>query len=334
MNKRFFGTLPSGEAVHTYTIENDNASLTVMDRGATIVSFRVFGTEIVGGFDSIDGYLEDTSHQGATIGRVANRIEDATFTMDGAIYMLTANNGCHCLHGGDGFDYRMWTVEDANGDSILLSYLSKDGEEGFPNELKCTVKFTLSGIELIIDYDAIPSGKTPVVMTNHAYFNLDGFGGTILDHTARIYADTYTEVNESLIPNGDHPNVKGTAFDFTEPRKIGERVGSDFEGYDHNFVLAPTSFAKYSGKELGLAAEVDNGRLKMSVYTDQPGVQFYIANFLGDNKPLFKGGIKAIKHGAFCLEAQNEPNCINHGIGFYEAGEHYTQTTVYKIEKL
>ncbi len=334
MDKKYFGTLPTGEDVHIFTIKNESAELTVMDRGATIVSFKAFDSEIVGGYDSLDGYLQDTSHQGATIGRVANRIENACFKMDGAIYMLPANDGDNCLHGGIGFDYKMWTVCGFNENSIELTYTSEDGEEGFPAELKCIVKFTLRDTELIIDYDATPSSKTPIALTNHSYFNLDGFGGTVLKHNCQIFADKYTAVNDNLIPSGEHPSVKGTAFDFTEAHKIGERVGDDFIGYDHNFVLCPDSFAEYSGKKLGLAAKVWNDRLEMKVYTDQPGIQFYIANFLGDNKPLFKGGIKPIKHGAFCLEAQTEPNCINHGEGFYDAGEHYTQTTVYKIEKL
>lgn len=333
MEKKLFGKLPCGSEVHTYTFKNENAELVLMDRGATIVSFKVFGKDIVGGFDTIEDYLKDTSHQGATIGRVANRIADAQFTMDGAVYMVTENDNGNCLHGGDGFDHKMWSVTDTTDNSITFGYVSADGEEGFPSELEVEVTFTLEGTAVRIDYKAVPHGKTPIALTNHSYFNLDGFGDTIKEHVAMIYANNYTEVNDKLIPNGNRPDVKGTVFDFTEPHTIGERIGGEFIGYDHNFVLAPTVKRDFDGKELGLAAEVSGKELKMSVYTDQPGVQFYIGNFLG-NDPDFKGSVKPVKHGAFCLETQTEPNCINSGIGFYQEGDVYTHTVVYEIGKV
>jgi len=333
MNKKLFGTLPSGEEVYLYTLKNENSTLRVIDYGATIVSFEVFGTDIVGGYDTLKDYLSDDSNQGSTVGRVANRIADAQFTMDGAVYMLPQNDNGNCLHGGNGFNKRMWRVESADAGSIVLSYYSEDGEEGFPSGLFTKLRYTLDSTALIINYEAMPEGKTPIALTNHSYFNLDGFGGTVLDHTAKIYAKSYTEVNENLIPTGNRPSVFGTVFDFTEPRKIGERVGAAFEGYDHNFVLCPEIFEKFEEKELGLGAEFDNGKLKLLFYTDQPGVQFYIANFLG-GEPDFKGGIKRIKHGGFCIEAQTEPDCVNHGEAFYDLGEIYTQKTVYKVEKI
>ena len=335
MDKKLFGTLPTGEEVYTYTLKNDAASLTVMNRGATVVNFYVYGTDIIGGFDTLDGYLADDSHQGATIGRVANRVANATFTMDGAVYMLPDNDNGTCLHGGCGFDYRIWEVTEVSDDRITFTYLSPDGDEGFPSELKASVTYILDGTTLIIDYTAIPYGKTPIALTNHSYFNLDGFGGTIKDHVAVIYAKNYTEVDESLIPNGEHPTVFDTPFDFTTPHTIGERIGGDFVGYDHNFILFPETYADFIGKKLGLIAEVCGKALKMSVYTDQPGVQFYIGNFLGHGEtPDFKGGVKQVQHGAFCLETQTEPNCINLGEGFYDVGDVYKHTAVYKIERI
>ena len=336
MEKQFFGTLPTGEGTHLYTIKNENASLTLLDYGAKIQSFKVFGTEIVGGFDTLDGYLKDNSHQGATIGRVANRIANAKFEMDGKVYNVPRNDGNNCLHGGVGFDYRMWELCASGEDHLSFTYTSLDGEEGFPAELKVIVTFTLIDATVIIDYKAIPSGKTPIALTNHSYFNLDGFGGTVEDHIATIYASKYTAVSSNLIPNGNRPDVEGTPFDFRAPHKIGERVCGDFLGYDHNFILSPTVFEKFGDSELGLAATVTNGIIKLSVYTDQPGVQFYIGNFLGSDAddPQFRNCIPPIPHGAFCLEAQTEPNCINHGIGFYDAGEIYTQKTVYKVERI
>ncbi len=335
MEKKLFGTI-DGECVFLYTLKNDCAVAEIMTRGATLVGFRPFGVDIVGGFDTIEGYLADGSHQGAIIGRVANRVADATFTMDGAVYMLPDNDNGNCLHGGRGFDYRIWTVESASDESITLSYYSEDGEEGFPSGLSVEVTYTLSGATLIIGYKATPDGKTPIALTNHAYFNLDGFGGTIKDHKIQIYADRYTEVDDKLIPNGNRPDVVGTPFDIRETHEIGERFSETFDGYDHNFILCPTVFKEFCNSPLGLAAVVEGKELKMSVYTDQPGIQFYTANFLKQVAPehLFHGGITPIKHGAFCLEAQTEPNCINHGEGFYDAGEVYSQTTVYEIERL
>lgn len=336
MKKTFFGTTPSGDGVHIYSIENESASLSVLNYGARIQSFKTYGVEIVGGFNTLHGYLEDTSHQGATIGRVANRVGNAEFTMDGVTYKLPKNNGENCLHGGVGFDYRIWELCDSGDNFLSFTYTAVDGEEGFPASLTVKVTFTLKDTTLMIDYKAIPDGKTPIALTNHSYFNLDGFGGTIEDHTAVIYADRYTEVSESLIPNGNRPDVSGTAFDFRTPHRIGERVGGDFIGYDHNFILSPKVYEDFLGEELGLAATVTNGKLKLSVFTDQPGIQFYIGNFLGSEEgaPYFRESIKPIFHGAFCLEAQTEPDCISHGIGFYSQGEFYTQKTVYRVEKV
>lgn len=333
MEKKLYGKLPTGEEVYLYTLKNDKALVNIMTRGGTIVNFNAYGTDIVGGFDNLETYLAETSHQGALIGRVANRVANATFTMDGKQYKLPENDHGNCLHGGDGYDHKLWTVIDYTDDSITLEYNSFDGEEGFPGALNVKVTYKLSGADLLIDYVAVPESKTPIALTNHAYFNLDGFGGTIEDHTAVIYADKYTEVNENLIPNGIRPNVVGTVFDFTTPHTIGERCGKDFLGYDHNFILSPSVFEEKFGKKLGLAADVKGKKLGMKVYTDQPGVQFYIGNFLG-NGPDFRGNTKQVFHGAFCLETQTEPDCINHGIGFYDKGEVYTHSTVYSVEEL
>ena len=333
MTREIFGKTKSGEIVEIVTLTNEVAELKVMTRGATIVSFKPYGVDIVGGYDTMEGYAADTgSYQGATVGRVANRIGDAQFTMDGAIYMVTANDNGNCLHGGSGFSFKMWKIEDATEDSVTMSYYSPDGEDGFPNGLMSKVKFTLSGAAVIIEYEAIPEGKTPIALTNHSYFNLDGFGGLIDDHIATIYADKYTEVDGKLIPNGIRPEVKGGAYDFTSPKKIGECFGKEVDGYDHNFILCPKFSAEFNDKDIPLAASVTNGKLTLNVYTDQPGIQFYTGNFLG-GKPDFRGGVERIKHGAFCLEAQTEPNCINHGIGFYDAGEVYTQITVYEVKQ-
>lgn len=331
MKREFFGKLESGEEIEIVTLENADAQIKIMTRGATIVSFNTYGVEVIGGYDSLDDYVADTgSYQGATVGRVANRIENAQFTMDGAIFMLTDNDKGNTLHGGDGFSFRVWNIEELCEDSVTMSYYSPDGEEGFPGGVSVKVKFTLRSAAVIIEYEAIPDGKTPIALTNHSYFNLGGFGGVIDNHIATIYADSYTEVGENLIPTGVRPSVEGTPFDFRSPKRIGENFGKEVDGYDHNFVLCPKICKEFKNSSLPLGASVTNGDLTLNVYTDQPGLQFYTGNFLF-GEPDFRGNVKRIKHGAFCLEAQTEPNCINHGVGFYDLGEVYRQTTVYEI---
>ena len=333
MKKEFFGTLDGGKDVTLYTLSNSECEVKLSELGATVVSFAVFGKDVVGGFDTLDGYLKDDSHQGATIGRVANRIANAHFVMDGKEYRVSANDNGNCLHGGCGFDYKVWQVKEYDGKAIVFEYTSADGEEGFPASVTATVSYTLEGTDLIIDYKATPDGKTPISMTNHSYFNLDGFGGDILGHRLTVYADKYTKVGRDLIPTGERPEVKGTAFDFTEAHTVGERIDETDGGYDHNFILCPTEHREYLGKRLGLAAVLEGEKIRMRVYTDQPGVQLYSGNFLGSG-PDFKGGLKQIKHGALCLETQTEPNSVNAGVGFYGKGEVNTQTTVYSMEKI
>ena len=328
-----FGYMPDGRAANVYTLKNDECKVRLTNYGATILSFKVGEVDIVGGFDKLETYFTDDSHQGAIIGRVANRIAGARFVMDGKEYLLPKNNGENCLHGGVGFDFKLWDTVEYTDEKIVFGCVAKDGEEGFPASISVTVTYILSGTELIIDYKATPDGKTPIALTNHAYFNLDGFGGDILDHALTVYADSYTEVGDDLIPTGVRPAVEGTPFDFRAPHKIGERIADTGSGYDHNFILCPTLYKEYLDKSLGLIAELKGKELTMKVYTDQPGVQLYTGNFLGYGAD-FKGGVKQVKHGALCLETQTEPNAVNHGIGFYDKGETYTQTTVYSVEKM
>ena len=334
MTREIYGIDKNDEKVEIVTLTNEVCELKVMTRGATIVSFEPFGVDVIGGYDSLADYEADNgSYQGATVGRVANRIGDACFTMDGALYMVTDNDNGNCLHGGDGFSFKNWRIEDLTCDSVTMSYFSPDGEEGFPSAVFTKVTFTLQGSAVIIYYQAVPDGRTPIALTNHSYFNLDGFGGLIDNHFMMINADSYTEVNEKLIPNGNRPCVKGTPFDFRSPKRIGEDFDKSVDGYDHNFIICPELCDYNEEFELPLAASVTNEKLILNVYTDQPGVQFYTGNFLG-GEPDFRGGVKKIKHGAFCLEAQTEPNCINHGIGFYDLGDIYEQTTVYEVLKV
>ncbi len=333
MEKKLFGTL-YGEEIYSYKIsDGKNISAEIITFGGIIKNLTAFGVSVVGGFDTLDSYIKDTSHQGGIIGRVANRIENARFAVDGIVYEVTKNNNGNCLHGGRGFDRRVWTVESYSESSITLSYVSPRNDEGFPGEITTNVTYTVIGDALMIEYSAVADEKTPISLTNHSYFNLDGFGGDIKSHYIKLYANRYTEVDERLIPVGRNPKVDGTPFDLRERVQIGKDFSEEFTGYDHNFRVEPREHELFNGKELGLIAEVDNERIKLSVYTDQLGVQFYTSNFLGGGE-LFSGGIAPIKHGAFCLETQCEPNCVAHGVSIYEEGEEYTHNTVYKFERI
>lgn len=331
MDKRLFGKLPNGEDVYIYRLTDGTATAEIIEYGAAIVSLCPFGdVDVVGGFDTLEAYTQDTSNQGAIVGRVANRIENARFEIDGKVYLLADNDNGNCLHGGVGFQHRLWKVVDYTENSITLSYLSPDGEDGFPANLQIDVSYTLKDAAIIISYTATPDGKTPIALTNHAFFNLDGFGKDIKEHTVQIWADSYSEVNDKLIPTGNHPNVIGTPLDLRLPKKVGEDFSPTFDGYDHNMILFPKFHKEFNNKKIGLAARVENQKMIMQVYTDQPGLQFYTGNFLG-NGPDFKGNIPQMRQGALCLEAQTEPNCINHCEGIYEKGQEYKQLTVYEF---
>ncbi len=337
MKKELFGRMPSGEEVYIFTLKNEVCSLSVMNFGATVTSYMPYGVEIVAGFENFEDYFADRSCHGAIVGRVANRVRNAELNIDGAIHMLSANQEGNCLHGGfEGFARKYWRLKEADERSLTFSYYSPDGDEGFPEGLFTKVKYSLLGTAMIIEYEAIPEGKTAVALTNHCFFNLNGFGETVYNTKARIYAETCTEVDENKLPTGNHPSVRDTVYDFTYPRHFGKDFPEGFDGHDVNYNLLPERFKKFSGKYLGLSAEVYGESLKMNYYTDQPGTQLYLANHIGKEGPLtcFKGGKPQVPNGAFCLEAQTEPDCVSRGEAIYDAGEVYRQLTVYEIEKI
>ena len=330
IDKRLFGKLPNGEDVYIYRLTDGTATAEIMEYGAAIVSLYPFGdVDVVGGFDTLEHYLTDTSNQGAIVGRVANRIENAQFKPDDKVYQLTANDNGNCLHSGVGFHHRLWTVKEHTNNSITLSYYSPHGEDGFPANLDVEVTYTILNSSLLISYQAIPDNATPIALTNHAYFNLDEFGGDIRKHKLPIFADRYTVVNEKLIPSGNRPNVAGSNIDFRELRFIDDGSG-EFNGYDNNMILSPTSYKSFNEKDLGLVAIAENEHMRMKVYTDQPGMQLYTGYFLG-NGPDFKNNIPQIQFGAFCLETQTEPNCVKHNEAIYPLGDIYRHYTVYEF---
>ena len=336
-----FGKTPDGKPVDLYTLTNPGGvTARITNFGGILVSVQAPDrdgkmADITLGFDKLDGYLGKHPYFGAIVGRYANRIGKARFTLDGKLYTLAANDGENHLHGGiKGFDKRVWRLDEiSEGDKavVKMSYISEDGEEGYPGNLACSVTYTLTkDNQLKINYEAETDKATVVNLTNHSYFNLAGQGnGDILGHELTLNADKYTVVDEGLIPTGENRPVKGTPMDFTKPMTIGSRIDQVEGGYDHNYVL------NSGGGTLTLAAKVyepTSGRV-LEVYTDQPGVQFYTGNFL-DGSITGKGGKVYKKHYGFCLETQHFPDSPNKP-GFpsvvLRPGQTYKTETDYKF---
>src|SRR5579863_8527316 len=322
INRSVFGKMADGQTIDLFTLTNqDGMKVAVTNYGGRIVSILVPDrtgkmADVVLGYDKLDGYLGNDPFFGALVGRYGNRIAKARFSLDGVEYKLAANNGPNSLHGGiKGFDKQVWKAHEIPGarPALELTYLSRDGEEGFPGNLSVKVVYTLAEAnELRIDYTATTDKDTVLNLTNHSYFNLAGQGnGDILKHVLMINADRFTPVDSTLIPTGELRSVAGTPLDFREPTAIGARIDSGDEqirfgkGYDHNFVLN-------RGAHLKLAARVtepESGRV-LEVMTTQPGVQFYTGNFL-DGTVHGKGGKAYARRSAFCLETQHFPDSPN-----------------------
>jgi aldose 1-epimerase len=344
--KQAVGKTPDGAEVDLFVLGNAaGCKAKVLTYGALLMELDVPDRDgklgdVVLGFDNLEGYLSNRPFFGCTVGRVANRIAGAKFTLDGKEYELAANDGANSLHGGrKGFDKVVWRVDETGSGAgkafVRMSYRSKDGEEGYPGNLSCWVTYTLTDDnELRIDYRATTDRPTPVNLTNHSYFNLTGqASGDILNHELTLYADRYTPADGMLIPTGEIKPVRGTPLDFTKPEKIGAHIGElkgvPGGGYDHNFVL------NSGGKKLALAARVyepKTGRV-MEMYTTEPAVQLYTGNFL-DGSIKGKGGVAYKKYQALCLEAQHYPDSVHHPefpSVILKPTETYTQTTVYKF---
>ena len=338
-----FGKTPEGTPVELYVLTNGKMTAKVMTYGAILTELQVPDRngklgDVVLGFDNLASYLAGHPYFGATTGRVANRVAGGKFTLDGKEYKLAVNNGPNSLHGGlKAFDKVVWKAEDASGPSgpaVKLTYTSPDGEEGYPGNLAVSVTYTVTADnELKIDYRASTDKATPLNLTNHSYFNLAGpASGDILGHELTLLAEEFTPADETLIPTGKLAPVKGTPLDFTSPTPIGARfdqLKGDPLGYDHNYVL------RGDGKTPALGARVfdpGSGRV-LEMFTTEPGVQLYTANFL-DGKLKGKGGVVYKKHHAFCLEAQHFPDSVHHAnfpSTILRPGETYSQTTIYKF---
>jgi len=356
-----FGRTPDGQAVDLYTLTNrDGLKAKITNYGAILVSMETPDrqgnlADLTLGYDNLEQYVKRGSFFGATVGRYANRIGGAKFVLDGIEYKLAANNGPNHIHGGKkGFDKVVWKLEEikaqrdkgteAQSDEafVRLSYLSKDGEEGYPGNLACTLTYTLTNNnELKISYQAETDKTTIVNLTNHSYWNLAGQGnGDILGHELMLNADRYTVFGEGLIPTGEIRSVKDSPLDFTKPTTIGARIGQVGSGYDHNYVLnsgllpplAPGVAGASAGK-LALCARVyePNSSRVMEVHTTEPGVQLYTANFMD---VIGKAGKAYKKHYGFCLETQHfpdSPNKPNFPSVVLKPGEKFTSLTVHKF---
>lgn len=346
ITKASFGKTAEGAPVDLYTLKNASGmEVAIATFGGRIVSLKAPGrngqfTDVVLGFDNMEGYLGEHPYFGALVGRYGNRIAKGQFKLDGKTYKLAINNGVNALHGGlKGFDKVVWTAREVPGGdpSVELTYLSKDGEEGYPGSLTEKVTYSLTAAnELKIEYSATTDKDTVVNVTNHSYFNLAGQGhGDILSHVLQLNAAKFTPVDAGLIPTGELKNVEGTPFDFRQPTVIGSRINAEDEqikrggGYDHNFVVDG------SAGTLRLAARVSeptSGRV-LEVSTTEPGVQFYTGNFL-DGTVKGKGGVAYAKRTGFCLETQHFPDSPNHPdfpTTALKAGAEYNSTTVFKF---
>ena len=342
-SQKDWGALPAGEEIQLFTLQNANdIEVSITNFGGRIVTLKTpdrqnHFDDIVLGFDSLPAYLAKNPFFGALVGRFANRIANGRFVLEGQTYSLAQNNGPNSLHGGiHGFDKVKWDVQTA-GSSLVLQYVSNDGEEGYPGTLRATAVYTLGDDDsLSIEFRASTDKSTVLNLTNHSYFNLAGHShGTVVDHEVMINASYFTPVNANLIPTGELRSVAGTPFNFLASKRVGDEIGVQDEqiefghGYDHNFVLDQT------GAGLQLAARAFHpltGRI-MEVHTTQPGMQFYTGNHLPDHLPGKAGATYGFRSG-LCFETQHFPDSPNQPSFpsvVLEPGSEYHQVTVFKF---
>ncbi|MFB3905283.1 MAG: aldose epimerase family protein [Acidobacteriota bacterium] len=347
IEKSVFGKTQGNQPIDLYTLTNDHGMVvTLTNWGATIVSVQVsdrFGqkADVVLGYDTAAGYLEDKAYLGVTVGRYGNRIAKGRFSLDGKEYKLAQNDGENHLHGGiAGFNKKLWDAQEvkaADEVAVQMHYLSQDGEEGYPGNLDVAVTFTLNNKnEIRIDYLATTDKPTVVNLTNHSYFNLLGnAGGDILGHELMINADRFTPVNAGLIPTGELRPVAGTPLDFRQPKAIGVRINDKYEqlifgkGYDHNWVINGSGAAPRLAARL---SEPKTGRV-LEVLTTEPGIQFYSGNFLDGTIKGKKGRVYEHRYG-LCLETQHFPDSPNHPdfpSTTLKPGAKYQTTTIYRF---
>jgi aldose 1-epimerase len=339
IEKTRFGEI-EGREVSLYILKNDNLEVTLSDYGATIIRVRLAlkngeVRDLVRGYDDLDSYINADGYLGAVVGRIGNRICKGKFTLDGKDYDLYCNNGVNHLHGGKiGFDKKIYDAV-IDGDSIIFSASSPDGEEGYPGKLDYSVKYTLTENALRLDYYAVTDKATPVNLTNHVYFNLMG-AGTVYFHRITVDADRYIPTDDTLIPTGEIASVEGTPFDFREEKYLSAGIlGSHKDitlggGLDHCVVFTDRG----EGMHERVKVTSPDGLVTLKTHTDMPAVQLYSGNFLGNKKFPFRGGEKQIKRAAFCLETEAYPDSVNHDNftnTILRPGEEYKTATVYEF---
>lgn len=334
------------QGAQIFTLKNGKGmKATFTNFGARIVSLTVPDkqgkmTDVVLGFEKAASYNNpEEPYFGTIVGPFGNRIAKGKFTLDGVTYTLPTNNGGNTLHGGfKGVHFALWKASQTDEQKLTFTYTLPDGNEGFPGNINITVVYTLNDAnELAINYQATTDKNTVINLTNHAYFNLNGEGkSTILNHSLKLYADTYTPVDKTLIPTGELATVKGTPFDFTTAKRIGRDIDEDNtqlkygKGYDHNFVLNGTVIHdfNYAASVIG-----DLSGIKMDIYTKEPGIQFYSGNFMAE-KVTLKSGVKDAFRTGFCLEPQHFPDSPNQAqfpSTLLKAGDTYNTTSIYKF---
>ena len=341
-----FKTILQNKATSLYVLKNKHGlTAAITNYGGRLVSLLMPGKgkgliDVVVGFDSVKGYETSTEpYFGATIGRYGNRIANGKFMLDGKAYNLSKNNGPNCLHGGiAGFQSVVWDAKMINSQTLELTCLSKDMEEGFPGNMQVKVIYSITEAnEFKCDYYATTDKRTVINLTNHAFFNLNGEGsGTVLNHIVQIFANQYTPVDSTLIPTGIQESVSGTPFDFTKPIKMGARINDANEqlhnggGYDHNFVL---DGPRIDGMVHAAKVTGDKSGIMMDVYTMEPGLQLYSGNFM-KSENTFKGGSRDDFRTAFAMETQHFPDSPNQPSfpsTVLEEGKVYHTVTVYKF---
>ena len=348
ITRHYFGSIDEGQSVYCYTMKNQSGmSVTICEFGGAITEICVpdkLGrhSNVIAGYDSLRDYVLGDGYLGALIGRTGNRIDKGQFTLDGKDYQIFVNNGPNSLHGGKvGYSHRIWNVKAVDGEEpkLILTLHSPDGEENYPGNLDITVTYALlASNALSIHYQATTDQRTPVNLTNHAYFNLGGYAsGKVFDHVFQMDADAYLPTDENLIPTGEIRSVEGTPFDFREPKTIGRDFYADDQdlkiagGYDHCMC-----FTGGETKEPVLRVEIyePNTPRILKVFTNQPCMQLYSGNFLTNDAYPFKGGYRQVPQTLMCLETQHMPDAINHENFtncILKPGEVYDYTTEYRF---
>ena len=341
MKTQLFGITQKNEEAHLYTLTAGNSEIVMTDYGAALVAWRFKGTDVILGYGDLKEYENRDGSFGAAVGRCANRIAGARFTLGGVEYDLDRNNGENTLHGGfDLYCKKLWKAEaGGNENSVRFTLFSPDGDQHFPGNLTLSITFTLTeDDELILDYEGTCDQDTVLNPTNHGYFNLSGHDtGNIEDHLLWLACETYTPTRPDAVPDGRIVPVKGTPFDFTEPHTIGERLHDDDEqlkignGYDHNLCI---DHDRHPFKKVAEVRSPETG-ITLDVFTDLPGLQFYTANGVSENVPGKEGAVYGPQCG-FCLETQYYPNAINEEAFVsptLKAGDTFRSRTIYQLRQ-